>query len=266
MQVTLIQPDITWQDAGATCAHIRDLLADTAITPGGLIVLPEMFATGFSMEVDAVFEDASQHPGSDFLRELAVAHHAHVIGGVVTKNDVGRGLNQAVVIGPDGAEQLRYSKIHPFGFSKEPDHYDPGHEVLTGDVKANDAQTWRVTPLVCYDLRFPELFRIAAGHGSQMMAVIANWPASRIDHWTALLRARAIENQAYVAGVNRAGSDPNISYNGQSVLFNPKGHVIAQADDQPCVLQAELDLQQLTDYRGKFPALRDMKYPWQSSF
>lgn len=265
MQVTLIQPDIAWQDAIDTCAHVQSLLAQTAIAPGGLIVLPEMFATGFSMNVTAIAESDRHAPGRDLLRRLAMRHHAYALGGVVTAANTAsgsKGLNQALLVGPDGSELLRYTKIHPFGYSDEPAHYQPGHEVHTCDVAAGDGVTWRVAPLVCYDLRFPELFRIAAGRGAQLLAVIACWPASRIDHWLALLRARAIENQAYVVGVNRTGDDPYTSYDGQSIVLDPKGRIVAQAGSQPGVTQATLDLQPLLDYRAKFPALSDMKYPW----
>lgn len=271
MRIVAVQPDITWENPHATIAHIRKLLADATIERDSLIVLPEMFATGFSMNVNAAAEGDAK-PSENFLKEIATQYDSTVVGGLVTQNSQDRGLNQAVVIAHDQTELMRYSKIHPFTFSSEPDHYDAGSDVKTFDKHGglelmwegpdDPPITWRIAPLVCYDLRFPEVFRIAAHHGAHMFLVIANWPASRIDHWTALLRARAIENQAYVVGVNRTGNDPNVKYNGQSVIFNPKGHAIAQADNRPCVIQANADLIELAAYRKKFTALKDMKYPW----
>jgi predicted amidohydrolase len=110
---------------------------------------------------------------------------------------------------------------------------------------------------VCYDLRFPELFRADALAGAQLLVVIANWPQSRSAHWRALLQARAIENQAYVVGVNRVGRDPLIEYVGQSAIYNPRGELIAAADDVECVASATLDHKAVVDYRRKFPALSD---------
>lgn len=275
MRIVAVQPDITWQNPASTFDHIRGLLAHADIQRGSLIVLPEMFATGFSMNVSVIAEGDAK-PSEAFMKEIAARYDSTVVGGVVTQNTTGKGLNQALVINAESSERARYSKIHPFTFGSEPDHFDAGSQIKTFNLDSGivymwtgpdgPPDTWTIAPLVCYDLRFPELFRIASGKGkgmgAHMLLVIANWPASRIDHWTALLRARAIENQAYVVGVNRTGKDPNVAYNGQSVIFNPKGHAIAQAEDEPCVIQADADLAELVAYRKKFSALHDMKYQW----
>lgn len=271
MRIVAVQHDITWHDPAATFAHVRQLLSGANIERGSLIVLPEMFATGFSMDVNTIAEGDAK-PGEQFLKAIAKEYESTVIGGVVTQNDSGRGLNQALAIDLDESELTRYSKIHPFTFGSEPEHFDAGTQVKTFELFGGihydwagpDAppEYWTVAPLVCYDLRFPEIFRIAAARGANLLVVIANWPASRIDHWTALLCARAIENQAYVVGVNRAGNDPNVAYNGQSTIISPKGHVMALASDEPCVIQAEADLAALMSYRKKFTALHDMKYQW----
>ena len=116
-----------------------------------------------------------------------------------------------------------------------------------------------VAPLICYDLRFPEPFREAVRLGGEVLVVIANWPSARAEHWTALLAARAIENQAYVVGVNRVGRDPNGAYPGLSTMIDPKGRTIISANGQPTVLHADLDRQTLLDYRRSFPVLEDMR-------
>lgn len=257
MRVYAIQPDIVWENPSQTFQHLRQLLADVPPTPGSLVVLPEMFSTGFSMNVDAIAQKQDR-PAELFLREMAMTYQCVFLGGVANQLPSSRGVNQALAYDASGQEIVRYSKIHPFSYGSESQHYDGGSQVM-----AFAHQDWTVAPLVCYDLRFPELFRMAAGKGAQLLVVIANWPASRIDHWTALLRARAIENQAYVIGANRTGNDPLLAYNGQSVIFDPKGHPLATADDRPQIIQADLGLDLLQAYREKFPALRDMKYHWR---
>jgi predicted amidohydrolase len=253
MQVIAVQPDIVWEDKAANFERVRKQLASAAVAPGALIVLPEMFATGFSMNVAGIAEgaDGSTH---EFLVSLAKEHQATVIGGVVTLALDGRGLNQAVVFGPDGTSLARYSKIHPFSFAGETNHYVGGNEI--------GSFVWQelpVAPFVCYDLRFPEIFRHATRKGAELLVVIANWPEARDSHWQALLRARAIENQAFLVGVNRVGSDPLVRYAGHSLILSPKGETLAAGGSEPEVLTAVLERQSLLDYRQKFPALKDIR-------
>jgi predicted amidohydrolase len=118
----------------------------------------------------------------------------------------------------------------------------------------------KVAPFVCYDLRFPEVFRSAVRKGAQVMAVIANWPAKRVEHWVTLLKARAIENQAYVIGVNRVGTDPKLTYPGRSLIVDPHGNVLADGGDKEAVIRAEIDAGVVDAWRRDFPALRDMHW------
>lgn len=253
MQVVAVQPDIVWEDKSANFERVRGQLAGANIEPGALIVLPEMFATGFSMSVAGIVE-TEDGPTHAFLAEIARHYQATVIGGIVTRSGDGRGLNQAVAIDPDGNLLARYSKIHPFSFAGETDHYAGGDEVVTFSW-----QGLRVAPFVCYDLRFPEIFRHAARRGAELLVVMANWPEPRDTHWRALLPARAIENQCYLVGVNRVGSDPKVPYAGHSVILDPKGEPLATAGSQPEVISAQLDRDALVAYRQKFPALADMR-------
>jgi predicted amidohydrolase len=148
----------------------------------------------------------------------------------------------------------RYQKIHPFTFGGESKHYEPGREIVTFDWGG-----FTVCPLVCYDLRFPEVFRLAVRRGVNLFAVIANWPASREDHWLTLLRARAIENLAYVVGVNRCGQDNVLSYSGRSLVIDPRGRILADAGNGPGVIHATVDVDMLRRYRAGFGALEDMR-------
>jgi omega-amidase len=253
MQIVACQLDIAWEDKSASHQRARALLAGAAIEPGALVVLPEMFATGFSMHVDTIAE-APGGPTHEFLAGLAREYNACVLGGLVTRGVDGRGRNEAVAFGPQGQELARYCKMQPFSFAGETKHYESG-----SGITVFKWQDFIIAPLVCYDLRFPELFRIAVRAGAQLMVVVANWPQPREAHWLALLRARAIENQCYVAGVNRAGNDPHVHYGGRSLIVNPRGETVAEAGGNPQVLTAKIELEPLLEYRRQFPALADMR-------
>ena len=252
MHVTCVQSDITWEDKAATHAAVRAMLEAAPPPQGSLIVLPEMFSTGFSMNLEAIAE-GRQRSTERFMAELARQYGCGVLGGVVNRNADGMGRNEALAIGPEGAELARYHKIHPFSFGREAESYAPGGEVVT--FAWSDTV---IAPFVCYDLRFPEVFRHAALRGAEVMVVIACWPAVRQEHWAALLRARAIENQAFVVAVNRIGRDPKLEYAGRSTVIDPRGEVLAEADDQPRTFGLELDLPDLRQYREQFPALADI--------
>jgi omega-amidase len=253
MHVTCVQFDVAWEDKPANFERARTLLDPVDLPAGGLVVLPEMFATGFSMNVDAIAE-GDIHLAESFLASLALERGVFTLGGVVNRSATGKGLNQAVLFDPAGVEVARYSKMHPFSFGQENRHYERGDALAV--VPGVGCLT--VAPLICYDLRFPEAFRAAVRRGTQAFVVIASWPAPRAAHWTALLVARAIENQAYVVGVNRCGRDPNLAYAGGSMIVDSRGQVLAAAGEGPAVIQADLPVQPLLDYRASFPALADM--------
>ncbi|HEX7010213.1 MAG TPA: carbon-nitrogen family hydrolase [Phycisphaeraceae bacterium] len=254
MQVIGCQFDIAWQDKATNHERVAALLERADVEPGALIVLPEMFATGYSMNVDEIHEDDSG-PTHRFLAELAQRHGAFVLGGVVTRDaSSGKGRNEAVVFDPAGRPIARYAKMRPMTVAGEADSYQAGRQVVTFPWHGAT-----VAPLICYDLRFPELFRAAARQGAQLYAVIASFPAVREHHWLTLLTARAIENQAYVIGVNRCGRDPKLEYTGRSIIVDPRGQVLADAGEREGIVQARIDLAELQAYRQRFPALLDMR-------
>jgi predicted amidohydrolase len=256
MDVAGVQLDIAWEDKKANHSKVRALVAAAKLPKGALLVLPEMFATGFSMNVAGIAESEGGETES-FLAGLAKEHGIFVTGGVVTRATDGRGFNQSVTFGPDGTRLARYSKIHPFSYGGETQHYAAGTEVHMfkwGEVS--------VAPFVCYDLRFPEIFRNAVKKGAQLFTVIANWPGPREAHWLALLKARAIENQAFVLGVNRCGRDPKLAYSGRGQLIDPRGNVLVDGGNAEGVFAGKIDLASLLMYRKDFPALQDMKTGW----
>lgn len=253
MQIICLQLNSIWEDKPANHDKVRRLLDAARPEAGALVLLPEMFATGFSMDIATVTESGS-HESETFLAKAAREYSVFFIGGIVTTGANGRGQNEAVVFSPQGNEIARYHKMHPFTYGGEAKHYEAG-----GRTQVFDWHGCTVAPFICYDLRFPEIFRKTARQGTQLYTVIANWPASRIEHWITLLRARAIENQAYVAGVNRCGSDPHLEYSGRSLVVDPRGEIIADAGNDEGSISATLDLAALTEYRAAFPFLADMR-------
>jgi omega-amidase len=253
MKLYCCQTDITWENKAANYGRVHKLLSVTKPERDSLVLLPEMFATGFSMNVPAI-QEGPKAETEKFLAQLAKEFGIFVIGGVVGDAPDGRGYNQALVVGPDGTPRARYSKMQPFSLGGEAKNYMAGDKPVLfawHDVKA--------APFICYDLRFPEVFRSAVRGGAQLFTVIANWPIMRIHHWVTLLQARAIENQAYVAGVNRCGTDPKFTYNGRSVIVDPHGAILADAGEGEGVISAEISPEIVNKWRAEFPALQDMR-------
>ncbi len=254
MKLLGLQFDIAWENKFRNFEKVRSLLTSASVEKGSLVVLPEMFATGFSMNTGTIAEPY----GGDtekFLAGLAKDFGAYVIGGAAMSAKDGRSRNKALCFSPDGKLIAWYAKMRPFTPGGEAEHYTPGERTAVfGWGECN------VSPFVCYDLRFPELFRQAAAtHRPELFAVIASWPDKRIHHWTRLLQARAIENQAYVIGVNRIGTDPHYEYSGQSAIVDPDGNLIVEAGDRETFIQADLNLENLRKYRSGLPFLADMR-------
>ena len=253
MRLFAIQLDTVWENKPASFERARNLIARAAPPPNSLVVLPEMFASGFSMNVEAA-ADGPERATEAFLASLARLHRVFILGGVACRMNDGRGANEAVAIGPDGAERGRYRKLHPFAPMGEHRHYAAG-----SDLAFFPWEGFSVAPLICYDLRFPEAFRAAVKGGATLLCVIANWPAVRHEHWKVLLQARAIENQCFVAGVNRCGSDPAHSYKGGSVILGPRGETIVEAGAEECFISAETMPHAVHAWRSEFHALGDIR-------
>lgn len=253
MKVFCCQHDIAWENRGPNHARVKALLTSVDIPRGSLVLLAEMFACGFSLNIPAITEGAARET-EKFLAGTAHELGIYLLGGVVGNGTNGRGRNEAVVFSPEGREVARYCKTRPFTPGGETAHYEAG----TGPVFFQWAGC-KVSPFICYDLRFPEIQRLAGQQRTQLLTFVASWPDARLAHWVKLLQARAIENQCYVAGVNRIGTDPQFHYSGRSIIVNPMGEIIADAGDRECVIGAELDLVSLAEYRQKLPFLADIR-------
>ena len=254
MNVIGLQYDIAWENKPANFNTVHRLIAANRPPSGSLVVLPEMFATGFSMNAEAIAEDYNGET-EQFLSRTAKEFGIGLIAGVAVRSGDGRARNKALMFSPDGSLLAYYAKIKPFRPGGEAEHYTAGERITVFDFA-----DCRVAPFICYDLRFPELFRQAAAlERPELFIVIASWPEKRIHHWRRLAQARAIENQAYVIAVNRVGTDPFYTYNGNSIIVDPQGDIIADAGEKEGSVQAALDLTMLNKYREGLPFLDDLK-------
>ncbi len=254
MRLAAIQHDISWCDREANFAHLAPLIAEAARNGAGFVVLSETFSTGFAVE-DPRFAEEVGGPSSTFLAAMS-REHSVVVAGTCPERSPGpdpRPSNTLVVAEPGGTTH-RYRKIHPFTYGGEHTHVRPGDGLVTVDIAGV-----RTSLFVCYDLRFADEFWQLA-HDTDLYVVPANWPVSRREHWMALLRARAIENQAYVVGCNRVGSGGSLEYVGDSKVFGPNGDLLADGTDAgETILYADVDPAEVTAVRTRFPFLQDRR-------
>jgi len=246
LSVTIFQQDLAWQDAPANRAHFGRLLP--AAAGSALALLPEMFATGFTME-PAGCAEAPDGPTVQWLRGQA-AQHGCAIAGSLAIGEAGAFRNRLLFARPDGMLQ-HYDKRHLFRMAGEHRSYVPGSE-----RRVIGWAGWRLCPQVCYDLRFPVWSRNRGDYDA--LLYVANWPARRREHWRALLLARAIENQAWVIGVNRTGLDgKGVEYAGDSLVIDPWGRVVLDAGGAAGVHRVTLSAATLAECREKFPVHLD---------
>jgi len=250
MKVAAIQHDIVWEDPEANFSRLSAMLGSAAQAGARLAVLTEMYSTGFSMDTERTAEPVDG-PSTRFLVDQAQARGMWVCGSLPERTEgQARPFNQLVLAGPDGSVH-RYAKIHPFSYAQEQDHFAPGSTHVTVDI-----EDVRTSLFVCYDLRFADEFWPLAP-STDCYVVVANWPAKRRDHWRTLLRARAIENQAYVVGVNRVGTGGSLDYAGDSAIVDPLGAVVEASSGEEQVLLGEVDTARVREVRERFPFLQD---------
>lgn len=247
LNIALIQTELAWHDREANLEHFERLLDQAA--EAELIILPEMFTTGFSMESEALAEPENG-PTSQWLLAQAQRLGAVVTGSVIVQAGDGSYRNRLLWARPDG-ELCHYDKRHLFRMAGEHEHYSAGEERCVFDVNG-----WQVRPLICYDLRFPVWSR--AVQDTDLLIYTANWPGARRQHWNRLLPARAIENLCYVAAVNRIGDDgKGLAYTGDSQVLDYQGECLLNVAGANGVFQATLSSSDLHGYRSRFPAHLD---------
>ncbi len=249
LRVSLVQTDLEWQSAENNRKLLEPLLRPLEGATD-LIVLPEMFTSAFAMGSGAI---AEEHPGPTlaWMQQMAAATGAALTGSIAATEN-GQRYNRLLFVKPD-ASYRAYDKKHLFRMLGEDRRYAPGGRKVIVEWKG-----WRILPLVCYDLRFPVWSRYTQAEPYDLLVYVANWPAARNHHWRTLLQARAIENLAYVAGVNRIGRDDNdLDYVGHSAVVDPQGNEVLQAGAVAGVYTAVLKPTALTEWRAKFPAWMD---------
>jgi len=252
MRIAALQSDIVWEDPEANFDRLEPWIEAAAGAGARLLALPEMYACGFSMATGRIAEPVGG-PSTRFLVERAARHGLWLAGSVPERPEgAERPYNTLVLAGP-GGELHRYRKIHPFTYADEHRHYRAGSDFVTVDVEG-----LRLTLFVCYDLRFADEFW-ATAEDTDAYLVVANWPEPRRHHWQTLLLARAIENQAYVVGVNRVGEGGGLRYTGDSRIVDPRGNVLAAAAEGETLLLAEVDAGTVAATREAFPFLQDRR-------
>ncbi len=246
MKITLIQTDLLWNDPAGNRARFEQKIAEAG--SADLIVLPEMFSTGFCTQPRLAAEPLGGET-LPWMKRIAQKTDCALAGSVAVEEN-GNYFNRFYFVKPDGSVS-QYDKRHLFTYGGEHKEFTAGDKRVIVEYKG-----WRILLQICYDLRFPVWSRNRNDY--DLALYTANWPTPRVDAWSVLLRARAIENLCYVAGINRTGTDPNCSYCGKSALLDFKGQTLADVEPgKEALLSAELDADALRDFRKNFPALQD---------
>ncbi len=246
MKITVLQQDIVWENPQANRERADAVL--NGLPEADLFVLPEMFSTGFSMQPEEIAEEADGETGR-WMKRKAAERHAAVAGSVVVR-EAGKYFNRFYFVYPDGRVR-HYDKRHLFTYGGERKRFTAGTERVVWEFRGV-----RILPEVCYDMRFPVWARNAGEY--DLILYVANWPTSRANVWHTLLRARAIENQCYVVGVNRVGADPACPYMGSSAIIDPYGRTMVECPPEvECTASATIDMEKLRAFRKKFPVLDD---------
>lgn len=249
MKISVIQPDTIWEEKDANFRILGKMISEIGSVPD-IVILPEMFNTGFSMNTDLLSEQ-SRGMTFEWMISISEKYDCAVCGSYMVRS--GRNhYNRLVFITPDKKYRY-YNKRHLFRMGEEHNHFSPGKKRITFSFRGV-----KIFPCVCYDLRFPVWCRNTDNY--DLMIDCANWPAARRNVWTTLLMARALENQCYVAGANRIGKDGlGVTYTGDSLIISPRGEILASAGkNKECSITADISIPGLNEFREKFPVLKDI--------
>lgn len=250
MKAALLQYSPDWENIPANISKINRLL-DGLSESFDMLILPEMTLTGFTMKADN-FAEEIDGTGLQYFLELSAKIRKHIFAGIIERD--GNNIYNSLFHFDNGLIAARYRKIHPYSKAEEDKFYTAGRETVTTKIERT-----KIGLSVCYDLRFPELYRFYAKNRCEILINIASWPVQRIEHWKALLRSRAIENQAFMIGVNRTGTDPYYEYCGCSAVYGPLGEEILMSGNEEKIFIDDLDLSQVDATRNKLPFLEDIK-------
>lgn len=253
MKLALGQLDIMWEDKPHNKQKIEKFLYEASGAGSDLLLLPEMSLTGFSMNTSSLSEFRDGET-TDWFKKQATKANINIGFGYIEKDtSIEKCRNNYAIVNIHGDLVSIFSKIHPFSFGKESLHFEGGNTISVYKL-----DEWSISSFICYDLRFPEIFQ-AASRDAHLIIVAANWPGSRINHWEALLRARAIENQCYIAGINRVGVGDGIQYSGASMVIDPLGNIIAKGGTDEELVICDIDIDSVYNIREQFKLKADRR-------
>ena len=253
ISISLAQLDLVAGDLKGNYIKAQEAVRQAAEQGSNIVLLPELWASGFDLEHTEEYASSITEGWFASMRTLAV-ENGIALGGSMIEESLGKYYNTFALYGSDGDLIGSYRKIHLFQKLKEHIHFSEGKEVVVVD------SPWgKIGLAICYDLRFPELFRSCAVQGAELILLVAEWPKRRIEHWKILLQARAIENQCYIAAVNKAGTSQGAVLGGNSAVVNPMGEFLALGGENEELLQAELDLSNVAETRNWMPVFDDRR-------
>jgi omega-amidase len=252
LKIALLQFDQVWENRLANWQKIETFLK--TLQSSEVLILPEMFDTGFSMSTSLAEEWGNDNPSVRFLHKIAAQYQIAIYTSCMVKHE-GAYYNRGIFIEPNGTTKI-YDKRKSFGLGGEDRYFTPGNSETIVNYLG-----WNLNLQICYDLRFPELIRnriINEKAAYEVLIYVANWPEKRVEHWKALLKARAIENQCYVIGVNRIGEDANkLKYSGDSLIYDALGKEISTANSSEGIVYSNLNFSELESIRNSLPFLKD---------
>lgn len=250
MKIALAQMNIEFENKLKNKEKCLSFIKNAKDKASDLIIFPEMTLTGFSMNTAYISEDNNET--LNWFKAQA-SHNKLFIGFGHVVNEANKCKNRFTIVSPIGKVLLSYDKIHPFSYSLEDKYYEGGNTIVYTQIG-----DFNVSPFICYDLRFPEIFQIASKE-SNLITVAANWPKSRRDNWITLLKARAIENQCYVAGVNAIGVIDGFEYSGDSIIIDPIGNILAKAEQKEQLVITDINHKEVIRFRTHFSIKNDRR-------
>ncbi|WP_137596810.1 carbon-nitrogen family hydrolase [Paucilactobacillus kaifaensis] len=254
IKVGLAQTNVTFANPDANFKRVEEYVRKAAEQEVDVVVFPEMWNTGYALNQLDQLADENGKRTQQLLQSLASQYQLNIVGGSVATKRNGHFYNTSYVVSDQGAVVSAYDKVHLFGLMHEGEFITAGSDETSFELAQVPS-----TGVICYDIRFPEWLRTLSRHGAQVLYVSAEWPDVRVTQWELLVRARAIENQAFVVAVNRVGDDPDNHFNGHSLVVDPLGNIIAQAGEQEELKVASFDLESIEAVRGQIPVFKDRR-------
>lgn len=250
MIIGIAQIDIAWEDSKENMKKVEGLIKEASENKAELMLFPEMALTGFTMDINKLV--LSEEQIINWLKKEAINNNINIGLGFAIKADE-KGMNKYVIVSKEGDVLAKYTKIHPFSYGGENDKYYSGNEICVCEINK-----FKIAPFICYDLRFPEVFQIASKEAN-IITVAASWPKAREEHWITLLKARAIENQCYVIGINRVGSGDGLQYNGASIVVSPNGEILNDISSEETLIIKDIELNKIQEVKDKFDIKKDRR-------